>query len=371
MAVMGVLTVLNPNMKIHIYFIIPMPLWVATIAFALYSGFVSVIGGAGAGNVAQLAHLTGLGIGLLYGVKVKEQGKRGPSELDIGGRRRRRRAGPSTVLTKCYLAHPEFAPDASLSRAEMEALQYEVAETAIFEDEFEFDLRAFVPNRRTRNRHISQRETGTIRPLKNPLSSSAWTKRSSDDFAVSALVASRDGEVIERAHAAVETEIPYIPGLLSFREGTAILRAFEKLTVEPDLAIVDGSGRIHFREAGIATHIGVMLDIPAIGVAKNLLCGDLRDPPQGHLSEGKRVPVVANSRVSAPDGTVIGYALQSRQYPNPEKRHVNPLYVSPGHRVSAETAADLVWKLCAGYKLPEPTRRADAYADEVKETVDT
>ncbi len=192
-----------------------------------------------------------------------------------------------------------------------------------------------------------------------------------DDFAVSALVASRDGEVVERVHAVVETEIPYIPGLLSFREGTAILRAFEKLTVSPDLAVVDGSGRIHFRQAGIATHIGVMLDLPAIGVAKNLLCGDLRDPPGGHMDAGERVPVVANSRVSAPDGTVIGYALQSRQYPNPEKRHINPLYVSSGHRVSAETTADLVWQLCAGYKLPEPTRRADAYADDVKETVDT
>ncbi|WP_423745416.1 rhomboid family intramembrane serine protease (plasmid) [Haladaptatus sp. SPP-AMP-3] len=87
MAVMGVLTVLNPNMKILIYFIIPMPLWLATALFAVYSGFASVIGGAGAGGVAQLAHLTGLGIGLLYGAKLKREGKRGPSELDIGGRR--------------------------------------------------------------------------------------------------------------------------------------------------------------------------------------------------------------------------------------------------------------------------------------------
>ena len=85
MAVMGTLTVLNPNMKIYIYFILPLPLWVATIAFALYSAFVSVAAGPGAGNVAQLAHLTGLGIGLLYGAWVKKQGGRGPSELDIGG----------------------------------------------------------------------------------------------------------------------------------------------------------------------------------------------------------------------------------------------------------------------------------------------
>ncbi|MFH5798230.1 endonuclease V [Haladaptatus sp. CMAA 1911] len=278
-----------------------------------------------------------------------------------------------------HLAHPEFAPDASLSREEMEELQYEVADTAIFEDAFDFDPESVrtepTDDAQTRlptgeGKDDDSDIAASIEPSESPVVVGV-DQAFLGDLAVSALVASRDGDVIERAHAAVETEIPYIPGLLSFREGTAILRAFEELTVEPDLAIVDGSGRIHFREAGIATHIGVMLDVPAVGVAKKLLCGALRDPPQGYLSEGERVPVVSNSRVSAPDGTVIGYALQSRQYPNPEKRHVNPLYVSPGHRVSAETAADLVWQLCAGYKLPEPTRRADAYADEVKETVDT
>ncbi|MCO8244265.1 endonuclease V [Haladaptatus sp. AB643] len=268
------------------------------------------------------------------------------------------------------LAHPEFVPDASLSREEMEALQYEVAETAIFEDAFDFDAESV--RAEATDEEQTHLPTGDETPATNDSPIVVGVDQAFiDDLAVSALVASRDGEVVERVHAAVETEIPYIPGLLSFREGTAILRAFEKLTVSPDLAVVDGSGRIHFRQAGIATHIGVMLDLPTVGVAKNLLCGELRDPPQGHMDAGERVPVVANSRVSAPDGTVIGYALQSRQYPNPEKRHINPLYVSSGHRVSAETTADLVWQLCAGYKLPEPTRRADAYADDVKETVDT
>jgi deoxyribonuclease V len=274
------------------------------------------------------------------------------------------------------VAHPEFVPDASLSREEMEALQHEVAETAVFEDEFEFDpiaIQAAADGAQTRlptgggdGSEGDRERDGTDAPVVVGVDQAFV-----GDYAVSAIVALRDGEVVERAHAAVKTEIPYIPGLLSFREGGAILAAFEELAVDPDLAIVDGSGRIHFRQAGIATHIGVMLDVPAIGVAKNLLCGKLRDPPQGHMDEGDRVSIVANNRVSAPDGTVIGYALQSRQYDNPQKRHVNPLYVSPGHRVSAGTAAELVWKLCAGYKLPEPTRRADAYADEVKETVGT
>lgn len=183
---------------------------------------------------------------------------------------------------------------------------------------------------------------------------------------VSVIVAMQDGEVVERTHAVAPCEIPYIPGLLSFREGGAILAAFEKLSVEPDLAIVDGSGRIHFRQAGLATHVGVTLDVPAIGVAKSLLCGRASEPLDEPLPEGVRVPIEADDNVNAPEETIIGYALQSRQYDNPEKRYVNPLYVTPGHRVAAKTATKLVWRLCAGYKLPEPTRLADAYADEVK-----
>ena len=96
MALMGVLTVLNPNLRIYLYFIIPMPLWVATALFAGYSVLVSTAGGIGAGGVAQLAHLAGLGIGLVYGLYLKERGTRAPQQLQIGGgggpgRRRRRR----------------------------------------------------------------------------------------------------------------------------------------------------------------------------------------------------------------------------------------------------------------------------------------
>ncbi|WP_049971111.1 rhomboid family intramembrane serine protease [Haladaptatus cibarius] len=84
-AIMGVMTVLNPNLRIYIYFILPMPLWIATLLFAIYSAFVSVSGGIGAGGVAQLAHLTGLGLGLLYGAKLKRDGERAPQELQFGG----------------------------------------------------------------------------------------------------------------------------------------------------------------------------------------------------------------------------------------------------------------------------------------------
>ena len=170
--------------------------------------------------------------------------------------------------------------------------------------------------------------------------------------------------VVERAHAVTDLEIPYVPGLLAFREGGPILAAFAELDREPDLVVFDGSGRIHYRQAGLATHVGVTLDVPSVGVAKGLLCGAPDDDCEGR-PEGWRTPVRADADVeNAEPGTVIGHALQSRQYDS--RPIVNPLYVSPGHRVAVGTATDLVERLCEGYKLPEPTRLADAYADEVK-----
>ncbi|OYR98906.1 endonuclease V, partial [Halorubrum sp. E3] len=135
-----------------------------------------------------------------------------------------------------------------------------------------------------------------------------------------------------------------------------------------DLLVCDGSGRIHFREAGLATHVGVLRDTPSVGVAKSLLCGE-PDESTSERPEGWRTPVRADDAVTtAEPGTVIGHAFQSRQYPN--SKRVNPLYVSPGHRMSAEAAVEFVAALCAGYKLPEATRLADAYADTVKRDAD-
>jgi deoxyribonuclease V len=271
------------------------------------------------------------------------------------------------------LVHPEYVPDPALSREEMEALQRELAADARFEDDFDFDpARVYAGDGtdadQTRLDGAADEDGGGDdhdAPVVVGVDQAFL-----DEVAVSAVVAMQGGTVVERAWAVADLEIPYIPGLLSFREGEAIIAALDALSVEPDLAVVDGSGRIHFRQAGIATHVGVMFDRPAIGVAKKLLCGTPRGSLDDSLPEGARVAIEANSRVDAPEGTVIGYAFQSRQFES-GNRYINPLIVSPGHRVSAETAVDLVERLCAGYKLPEPTRLADAYADEVKSKVDS
>ena len=276
------------------------------------------------------------------------------------------------------VARPEFLPDPALSRTEMESLQRELAATATFADDHGLDPTAVAidePADLTDGLPDARQESlpGTHRAAGDPdapvvvgVDQAFLTPDEGEDRAVSAAVAIRDGAVIEYASATTPLSIPYVPGLLAFREGEPMLAALDALEADPDLLVCDGSGRIHFREAGIATHVGVLLDVPSVGVAKSLLCGE-PDEPTDERPAGWRTPIRADESVETADpdaGTVIGHAVQSRQYPN--SRRVNPLYVSPGHRVSAETAADLVEALCAGYKLPEPTRIADAYADVAK-----
>lgn len=257
-----------------------------------------------------------------------------------------------------HVSRPNLVPDASLERSEMESLQREIAAAAVFEDDLEFDPAVL-------GDPLAASTSAGDPPIVVGVDQSFLTNDAGDqDRALSAVVAVRGGEVIERVHAVTTLEIPYIPGLLSFREGAPILDALEELSVEPDLLLFDGSGRIHFRQAGIATHMGVVLDAPSIGVAKSLLCGSPREDLED-LPEGTRVGIEANSRVDVDDGTLIGYAVQTRQYDSPD-RYINPLYVSPGHRVGPETAADVALALSSSYKLPDPVRLADSYADEAK-----
>ena len=256
------------------------------------------------------------------------------------------------------VTRPQFVPDASLSREEMVAQQREIAESAAFSDDV-----AWVPSGDGQGEDVLDRGA---KPQVPPADRTvAGVDQAFDgDEATSAVVVMHDGEVVERVSATEETGIPYIPGLLSFREGGAILSALDCLETDPDLLLVDGSGRIHYREAGLATHLGVALDVPAVGVAKSLLCGTPAEPLPESLPEGARVPIHADEEVTAPNGTTIGCALQTRQFES-GNRYINPLYVSPGHRVGIETAASLVEAHVENYKLPEPIRRADAHAAEL------
>ncbi len=150
-----------------------------------------------------------------------------------------------------------------------------------------------------------------------------------------------DLTVIDYAVASGPVPMPYIPGLLSFREGPAILKAMDRLSASPDLLIFDGQGIAHPRRLGIASHMGVLLDMPTIGCAKSRLCGDHSEPGE---AKGSRVWLRHH-------GEKIGTVLRTRD-------RVKPLFVSPGHRVDFDAAVDSVLACCTRYRLPETTRWA-------------
>ncbi|MFH1169274.1 MAG: deoxyribonuclease V [Chloroflexota bacterium] len=147
--------------------------------------------------------------------------------------------------------------------------------------------------------------------------------------------------LMETSTVAGRLAFPYVPGLLSFREAPLILAACEKLSLVPDIILVDGQGIAHPRRFGLASHLGLFLNTPAIGCAKSRLCGSHEEPggEAGSYAELKD------------KGEVIGVALRTRD-------GVKPIYVSTGHMISLESAIEWVLRCCRGYRLPEPTRLA-------------
>jgi deoxyribonuclease V len=141
------------------------------------------------------------------------------------------------------------------------------------------------------------------------------------------------------------THFPYIPGYLSFRELPAILQALGRLTVTPDLLLCDGQGLAHPRRFGLACHLGVLTDIPSIGVAKSRLIGTHDDPPR---EKGQWLPLMDK-------GETIGAVVCTRN-------NVSPVYVSLGHRISLPTAIDYVLACTTRFRLPETTRWAHRLA---------
>ena len=139
---------------------------------------------------------------------------------------------------------------------------------------------------------------------------------------------------------------PYIPGLLAFREGPAVLAAWEKLQIKPDLLMFDGQGIAHPRGIGIASQMGLWLERPTIGVAKSRLYGRHEEvgPKRG-----------AQADLFDKDGNIIGTVLRSRE-------KTNPLYISPGHLIDVKHATEFVMACIAGFRLPEPTRWAHKIA---------
>jgi deoxyribonuclease V len=152
---------------------------------------------------------------------------------------------------------------------------------------------------------------------------------------------------VESQVVRVETVFPYIPTLLSFREIPPTLTAIKKLKTQPDVFLVDGQGIAHPYRLGFASHLGVIMDKPTIGVAKNILCGEIKD-----MTGKGWAPIVDR-------GEIVGAAVVT-------KAKQKPLYVSIGHKVSLETSIEIVKRCVRAHRLPEPILRAHKMANEQK-----
>jgi len=155
-------------------------------------------------------------------------------------------------------------------------------------------------------------------------------------------------KLVEYAYAMMPVDFPYIPGLLSFREAPVIINAYQTLKHKPDLLLIDGCGINHPRFAGLATYVGVILDIATIGVAKHLLCGTGEVPN----AEGEACMITYQDRE-------VGYYLKS-------KKGGKPIIIAPGHKISLKTSLKLIKPCIRQHKLPEPLRFAHLYANKIK-----
>lgn len=161
-------------------------------------------------------------------------------------------------------------------------------------------------------------------------------------------------KVVEARTAVVDTPFPYVPGLLTFREAPALMPAFAALRIRPDLLMFNGHGIAHPRRIGLASHLGVVLGLPSVGVAQKKLVGE--HGPVGERA-GSHVPLVFR-------GQRVGVVVRTRP-------KCNPIYISPGHGVTVNDALGAVLATTLGYKLPAPVREAHRLCNDVRrETAD-
>jgi deoxyribonuclease V len=169
-----------------------------------------------------------------------------------------------------------------------------------------------------------------------------YNLRTNEQTAAAVLMNVHTRTVEQIVTATTPTFLPYIPGFLSFREIPTILEALKKLTTKPDLILCDGQGIAHPRGLGIASHLGVLLDMPTLGCGKSLLVGRAEEPA---LEKGSQTPLIYRKKQ-------IGVAVRTRA-------KVKPVYVSPGHRICQETAVAWILAFATRYRLPEPIHIAD------------
>jgi deoxyribonuclease V len=177
----------------------------------------------------------------------------------------------------------------------------------------------------------------------------AFSKGGRKILAVAVVLKLGTFEVIETKSAVRKVTLPYIPGLLSFREAPVCVAAVNKLKTEPDLFIIDGQGIAHPRRLGLAAHLGLFFDRPTIGCAKSRLTGSFKEPPIKK----------ASFSLLTDKGQTIGAVVRTRM-------NVKPVFISVGHKCTLEDAIDVTLACTTKYRLPEPTRLAHQLVSKLK-----
>ena len=177
----------------------------------------------------------------------------------------------------------------------------------------------------------------------------SYNKRSTTLYAAVVVLRADTLEVIDRAGVVAEAKFPYVPGLLSFREAPPVIEAFEQLSVRPEVLMCDGQGIAHPRRLGLASHLGLWLEMPTIGCAKSHLFGEHEEPGP---TRGQWSPMTDGDET-------IGAVLRTRD-------RIKPLFVSPGHLCDLEGAIAAVLASTRGYRLPTTTRMAHQYVNELR-----
>lgn len=175
-------------------------------------------------------------------------------------------------------------------------------------------------------------------------------KDSDEAYAGIVVMAFPELSVVEEKGVKGRVNFPYIPGLLAFREAPILLNAFERLDIEPDLILFDGQGVAHPRGMGIAAHIGLLLNKPAMGCAKSRLTGSYDEPEKERGSF---------SYLYDKDKKVIGAVVRT-------KTNINPIFVSIGYKINLSNSITFALECCRGYKLPEPTRLAHNFVNKLR-----
>jgi deoxyribonuclease V len=177
----------------------------------------------------------------------------------------------------------------------------------------------------------------------------SYSKSGGEGFAALVVLSYPDLNLVDRASVRGKISFPYIPGLLSFREAPLLIEVFQRLQHLPDVVLYDGQGIAHPRSCGLASHMGVLTDLPSVGCAKKKLVGDCEEV-------GLRAKSTTPLKMR---GEIIGAVIRTRT-------GVKPVFVSPGHRINLESSIQLVLHTCRGFRLPEPLRQAHLLVKKIR-----